>query len=90
MSGNIVPSADKQDQGGGIKVSEILGTVGAGSAALGALAPITAPITIPLGIISSLAGGIVSLFGGNLSMAEWRMMAMIKSRVDQRNKMGLK
>lgn len=90
MSGNIVPSADNQETGGGIKVSQILGSVGAGAGALGALAPITAPIAIPLSIISGLAGSIVSLFGGNLSMAEWKMMAQIKSRVDHRNKMGMK
>lgn len=84
MSGNVVPSADVTERGGAIKPSQILGTVGAASGALGALAPITAPVTIPLGIISGLAGSIAGLFGGNLTMDEWKMMAMIKHRVDSR------
>ena len=87
MSGNVVPSADIAERGGKIKVSQILGTVGAGAGAIGALAPITAPVAIPLGILAGLGSSIASLFGGNLSMEELKMVAMIKHRVSLRQQM---
>ena len=94
MAGQVTPSPPRtgtstEDLGAGVKVSQILGTVGATSGAAAALAPFTAPITVPLGILSSLAGGIVGLFGGRLTAAEMQMIGQIKMRVDERKKMGL-
>ena len=87
MSGNVVPSADVAERGAGIKASQILGTIGAGAGAIGALAPIASPIAIPLGILAGLGSSIASLFGGNLSMDELKMVAMIKHRVSLRQQM---
>lgn len=82
--GQTSPPAFDGDQGGAIKPSAILGSVGATLGAAGALAPFTAPITIPLGILSGLAGSIAGLFGGGLTQGEMDMIMKIKTRVDGR------
>lgn len=94
MAGQVTPSPTNhattvESEGGAVKASQILGSVAAGSGALGLLAPITAPITVPLGILAGLGSTIAGLFGGRLTEGEMKMLATIKSRVDQRKKMGM-
>lgn len=93
-SGQVTPSPGSnvtqvEQEGGAVKASQILGSIGAASGAAGLLAPITAPITVPLGIIAGLGSTIAGLFGGRLTEGEMKMLATIKGRVDQRKKMGM-
>ena len=93
-AGIVVPNPPSKsvsfpDTGGAVKPSQILGAVSAGSGALGALAPIAAPIAIPLSILTGLGSSIASIFGGRLTEKEMNMLAMIKHRVERRKKMGL-
>ena len=60
------------------------------SGSLGALAPIAAPIALPLSLITGLGSQIAKLFGGRLTEGEMKMLHHIKGRVDHRTKNGMK
>ena len=92
--GQVTPSPSSnatfvEQEGGAIKPSQILGTIGGLAGGAAALAPISAPITVPLGILAGIGSSIASLFGGRLTSQEMNMIAMIKQRVDKRKEMGL-
>lgn len=70
-------------QGGAIKPSAILGTIGTAAGAA-SIIPGTAIITAPVAAIAGLGASIAKLFGGSLTQREVNMIMQIKGRVDQR------